>query len=199
MRIAALSSAVWFAVTLSGAAAQTPGQAAPAFTVTDAAGKPTSLADYKGKYVVLEWTNPECPFVRAQYDAATMQALQKEAVGRDVAWLSVNSTNQGHYEFKSGPQMSAWLKQQGAAPTTVLIDSTSETGRKYAAKTTPHMFVIDPAGMVVYNGAIDDRRTSRAEDRTTAKNYVRLALNDVAAGRPVAVASTPPYGCSVKY
>jgi peroxiredoxin len=193
MRITTWSLAMLFVAT--GAAAQTPGQPAPAFTVADANGKPVALADYKGKYVVLEWTNPECPFVKAQYVAETMQALQRHAACRDVVWLSVNSTSQGHYEFKSGAQMSAWVKQQGAAPASVLIDSTSETGRKYAARTTPHMFVIDPAGKVVYNG----RRSSRAEDHKTAKNYVRAALDDVAAGRPVALASTTPYGCSVKY
>ena len=200
MKFATLSSVVLFTGALAtGAIAQSPGGAAPAFAVKDASGKAVKLGDYKGKFVVLEWTNPECPFVRAQYNAETMQALQKEATGKDVVWLSINSTNQNHGEFKSGPQMASWMKGQGATQTAMLIDDTSEVATAYSARTTPHMFVIDPAGKVVYNGAIDDRRTARADDHKTAKNYVRLALNEATAGKPVSVASTTPYGCSIKY
>jgi peroxiredoxin len=182
-----------------GAAAATPGAAAPDFAVSDSHGKPVKLSDYRGKFVVLEWTNPECPFVRAQYGAATMQALQKEAAGKDVVWLSVNSTNESSSEFKSGAQMNAWIKEKDAAPKAVLIDATSATGRAYGAKTTPHMFVIDPKGTIVYAGAIDDKRSARESDRRTANNYVRAALSESLAGKPVTVASTQPYGCSVKY
>lgn len=187
-------------VLLAGAAlAATPGSAAPDFAVADSNGTTVKLSDYRGKYVVLEWTNPECPFVRAQYGAETMQALQKEAAGRDVVWLSVNSTNQSSSEYRSGAQMNAWMKEKGAAPKAVLIDATSETGRAYAAKTTPQMFVIDPKGTIVYAGAIDDKRSARESDRKTANNYVRAALGESLAGKPVTIASTQPYGCSVKY
>jgi hypothetical protein len=158
-----------------------------------------SLADYRGKLVVLEWSNPECPFVQAQYGADAMQALQKEAGARDVVWLTINSTSRAHREFKTGAQMDGWIREQGGAPKAVLIDADSAAGRAYGAKTTPHMFVIDRTGQVVYQGAIDDRRSARAADRRTAHNYVRAALDDALAGKPVRVASTTPYGCSVKY
>ena len=172
---------------------------APAFSVTDSSGKVVRLADYRGRFVVLEWSNPECPFVQAQYGAEAMQALQKEAGAKNVVWLTINSTNRGHREFRSGAQMDAWVREQRAAPAAVLIDADSATGRAYAARTTPHMFVIDPAGSIVYQGALDDRRSARAADRTGAHNYVRAPLDDALGGRPVRVASTAPYGCSVKY
>jgi hypothetical protein len=128
-----------------------------------------------------------------------MQALQKEAAAKDVVWLSINSTSQSSGEYKSGAQMSRWMADKGAAPRAVLIDATSATARAYAARTTPHMFVIDPKGAVVYAGAIDDKRSARESDRRTANNYVRAALDEALAGKPVSVASTTPYGCSVKY
>jgi peroxiredoxin len=187
------------ALAASAAWAINAGTTAPEFSVSDANGKTVKLSDYKGKFVVLEWTNPECPFVRAQYGAETMQALQKEAGGKDVVWLSVNSTNQANGEYKTGAQMRQWMAQKNAAQTAILIDSTSATGRAYDAKTTPHMFVIDPAGKIVYAGAIDDKRSARESDRKTANNYVRAALTEAMAGKPVSVANTTPYGCSVKY
>ena len=128
-----------------------------------------------------------------------MQALQKEAGGKDVVWLSVNSTNQSSSEYKTGAQMKQWMAQKGAAQSAILIDAKSDTGRAYDAKTTPHMFVIDPAGKIVYAGAIDDKRSARESDRKTANNYVRAALNEAMSGKPVTVANTTPYGCSVKY
>ena len=181
------------------ALAVTAGTAAPDFSVADSNGRTVKLSDYKGKFVVLEWTNPECPFVRAQYNAEAMQALQKEAGAKQVVWLTVNSTNKSSDEYKSGAQMNAWMKEKGAAQSAILIDATSETGRAYDAKTTPHMFVIDPAGKIVYAGAIDDKRSARESDRKIANNYVRAALGETLAGKPVTVASTTPYGCSVKY
>lgn len=179
--------------------AAAPGQAAPDFVVNDAAGKAVKLSDYRGKHVVLEWTNPECPFVRKHYDSANMQGLQKQYGAMDVVWLSVNSTNRNHAEYSTGARMTAWMQQQGGAPKAVLIDDTSATGRAYAARTTPHMFVIDPAGKIVYAGAIDDKRSANPADARTARNYVRAALTEALAGKPVTVASTTPYGCSVKY
>lgn len=179
--------------------ASTPGQPAPDFALNDATGKPVKLADQRGKYVVLEWTNPECPFVQKHYTSRNMQALQKEFVGKEVVWLSVNSTNRSHAEYKSGGEMSQWMRAQGAAQTAVLIDETGNTGRAYAARTTPHMFVVDPQGKVVYAGAIDDKRSANPADAKTANNYVRAALGESLAGKPVSVAQTRPYGCSVKY
>jgi hypothetical protein len=184
----------------SGAAtAAAPGTPAPGFTLTDTAGRTVNLADYKGRFVVLEWTNPECPFVQKHYVSKNMQALQKEAGGKDVVWLSINSTSEDSGEYKTGDQMANWMRAQGAAPKATLIDGKSTTGRAYAAKTTPHMFVVDPTGRIVYNGAIDDKRSANPADTKTANNYVRAALTEAMAGKPVTVASTTPYGCSVKY
>src|SRR6185295_11881972 len=193
----ALGPALLFAAGVAGAVVS--GAAAPGFTITDTAGKAVQLADYKGKYVVLEWTNPECPFVRKHYSSGNMQGLQKEWGGRNVVWLTINSTNATHSEFKTPREMSAWMEAQGAAPTATLLDSTSGTGRAYSAKTTPHMFVVDPGGTIIYAGAVDDKRSANPADAKTANNYVRAALAEAMAGKPVTVASTTPYGCSVKY
>lgn len=182
-----------------GVATAAPGAPAPEFTVADATGKPVKLSDYRGKFVVLEWTNPDCPFVQKHYNSRNMQDLQKEWGAKDVVWLSVNSTREGHSEYRDGAQMASWMSSQGGSPQAVLIDAKSTAGRAYSAKTTPHMFVIDPAGKIVYEGAIDDRRSANPADAKTAKNYVRAALTEATAGKPVTVASTSPYGCSVKY
>lgn len=187
------------ALTIGSAVAATPGGAAPDFSIADTAGKPVKLSDFKGKFIVLEWTNPECPFVQKHYVSQNMQALQKEWAAKDVVWLSINSTNQSSSEFKTPQQMSEWMKGKDAAQKATLIDATSAAGKAYAAKTTPHMFVIDPAGKVLYNGAIDDKRSANPADAKTAKNYVRAALTEATAGKPVTVASTTPYGCTVKY
>jgi peroxiredoxin len=197
-KLSLLAAAIALAAATTGNAAA-PGSAAPAFSVTDAAGKAVQLADYKGKFVVLEWTNPECPFVRKHYSSGNMQALQKEWGAKDVVWLAVNSTNTSSGEYKTGEQMVQWMRSQDAAPKATLIDGTSAAGRAYGAKTTPHMFVIDPTGKVVYAGAIDDKRSANPADAKTAHNYVRAALTEVTSGKPVSVASTTPYGCSVKY
>ncbi len=201
MRILRLAVPLLAAMLLAPLAtlAQSPGASAPAFTLTDTAGKTVQLADFRGKYVVLEWTNPECPFVRKHYSSGNMQGLQKEWGAREVVWLSINSTNADSYEFKTPAQMAQWMQAQGAAQEATLIDGTSAAARAYAARATPHMFVIDPAGNVVYNGAIDDRRTANPADAKLARNYVRAALTEAMAGKPVTVASTSPYGCSIKY
>ena len=172
---------------------------APDFTLTDSAGKTVKLSDYRGKFVVLEWTNPECPFVRKHYSSGNMQGLQKEWGALDVVWLAVNSTNQSSFEYKTPQQMGEWMRAKGAAPRAALVDGTSTTGRAYGAKTTPHMFVVGPDGDVIYNGAIDDRRSTNTADAKVANNYVRAALTEALAGKPVSVASTTPYGCSVQY
>ncbi len=187
------------AFTAVTALAAAPGTSAPEFTINDTAGKPVKLSDYRGKFVVLEWTNPECPFVRKHYNSGNMQDLQKEWGAKGVVWLSINSTNRESSEYKTPPQMDAWMKAGGAAPQATLIDASSGTGRAYAAKTTPQMFVVDPAGKILYNGAIDDKRSANPADAKTARNYVRVALTEAMGGKPVSVASTTPYGCSVKY
>ena len=200
MRIAPFSVSLAVALLIAPPLfAQAPGAPAPAFALTDTSGKTVKLADYRGKFVVLEWTNPECPFVRKHYNSGNMQGLQKQWGARDVVWLTINSTNTASSEYKTSGQMAQWLDGQGASPRAALIDGTSATGRAYAARTTPHMFVIDPSGNVIYNGAIDDRRTTSLADAKVAHNYVRAALTEAMDGRPVTVATTSPYGCSVKY
>ena len=176
------------------------GDAAPAFTLQDTQGRTVKLADFKGRHVVLEWTNPGCPFVVKHYDAKNMQALQKEASGKNVVWLSINSTARGHADHLAPAALQYKLSTDwGAAPTAVLMDETGSVGRAYAARTTPHMFVIDSAGKLVYAGGIDDKRSSNPADIPGARNFVRAALADSLAGKPVATPSAPPYGCSIKY
>ena len=186
-------------IALPAMAAPTPGQSAPDFALTDTAGKLVKLSDYKGRYVVLEWVNPDCPYVQRHYDSANMPNLQKETGSKNVAWLSINSTRASHPEFKTAEQMANWTKKNGAAPAATLLDSDSKVGKAYGATTTPHMYVIDPKGQLVYVGAIDDKRSASLEETRNAKNYVRAALGEAMAGKPVSVASTVSYGCTVKY
>ena len=183
----------------SAALAASSGQPAPNFTVVDTAGKSVQLSDFKGKYVVLEWTNPQCPFVRNHYNTRNMQALQESWGPRGVVWLSIASTNKTSWEYMAPPKLEAWMHDQGAAQKAVLVDDQSAVARLYQAKTTPQMFVIDPAGTIVYAGAIDDRPSTRAADPAAAKNYVRTALTEATSGKPVTTADTTPYGCSIKY
>ncbi len=194
-----LALALVFALSLPALAAPTPGQPAPDFTLSDLSGKAVKLSDLKGKFVVLEWVNPDCPYVQKHYNSANMPGLQKEFGGKQVTWLTINSTREGHSEFKSPQEMGAWMKQVGGAPAATLLDRDSKVGRLYGAVTTPHMYVIDPKGTLVYAGAIDDKRSTNPADVKTAKNYVRAALGETMAGKPVSTASTSPYGCTVKY
>lgn len=190
------------AVAASGpalAASAVVGQPAPAFSARDTGGKTVNLADFKGKHVVLEWLNPGCPYVRKHYDAKNMQATQKAAADKGVVWLAVNSTAPEYGDYLAPAQLAAWMKEQGAAATATLMDEDGKLGRAYGARTTPHMYVIDPQGRLVYAGAIDDKPTSRASDIPGAVNHVNVALAESLAGKPVSTASTRAYGCTVKY
>ncbi len=174
------------------------GQMAPAFQLASADGKQVSLADFRGKTVVLEWTNEGCPYVKKHYSGA-MQKLQKEAVADGVVWLTIISSAKGEQGFVEGESAKNWGQRFNAGFTHLLLDPTGATGRAFGAKTTPDMRVIDGEGRIIYAGGIDDKPTNKVEDLAGAKNYVRAALADHAAGRPVAVAFAQPYGCSIKY
>jgi peroxiredoxin len=179
--------------------AATVGQPAPDFKLTDTTGKSHALADFKGKTVVLEWVNYDCPFVGKHYDSGNMQKLQKTYSGKGVVWLSVNSSAPGKQGNFPADKVNALLEEKGASPTAYLQDANGAVGQAYGAKTTPHMFVIDPAGKLVYAGGIDDKKSTDVADVKTAKNFVSAALDEVLAGKPVTTGSAEPYGCSVKY
>jgi alkyl hydroperoxide reductase subunit AhpC len=187
------------ALVLSTAFAARVGERAPDFTATDSHGKVHKLSEYAGKYVVLEWHNRGCPFTAKHYNSGNMQRLEHEWTARGVIWLTVISSAPGKQGYITAADENAFLKEADAAPTAVLLDPTGALGHLYEAKTTPHMFIIDPQGTLIYNGAIDDRATTDAADIAGSKNYVSLALGEALAGKPVSTSSTRPYGCSVKY
>ncbi len=198
-RLLVLAVALAAAFVTVGRAAVSIGAPAPDFSATDLQGKTHRLSDYKGRTVVLEWVNPECPFVVKHYGSGNLPKLQAAATADGVVWLTINSARrggQGDYEANAAQ---AWLGKQGAAQTAYLRDQDGKVGRLYGAKTTPHMYVIDPAGTLVYNGAIDSIRSADVGDLAKAENYVANALAAVKAGRPVAKATSQPYGCGIKY
>jgi peroxiredoxin len=180
-------------------AAATVGQPAPNFSATDTSGKPVSLADFKGRTVVLEWVNPGCPFVQKHYGAANMQATQKDATARGAVWLTINSTAAEASDYLAPAELAQWMKAQKAAATATLMDADGRVGRAYGARTTPHMYIVDAAGTLVYAGGIDNRPSSSKADIPGATNFVKAALAETLAGKPVSQATTRPYGCSVKY
>ena len=175
------------------------GQPAPEFMLPGSDYKAHSLADYRGKVIVLEWTNPGCPFVKKWYGSGEMQKLQKEATEKGVVWLRVNSSAPGKQGAQSPSEAAATEKEQHIAATMTLLDADGKVGRLYGAKTTPHMFVINSKGLLVYAGAIDSKPSVDPADIPGATNYVTAALADLAAGKPVATPATQAYGCSVKY
>jgi len=175
------------------------GQPAPDFKLKDLSGKEHSLSEYKGKYVVLEWVNFGCPFVRKHYETQNMQKLQKDETAKGVVWLSICSSGPGKQGNFPPAEAEAKAKEFGAAPTAYLIDEDGTVGHAYDARTTPDMFVINPQGVLIYEGAIDDQPTPDHETVAIAKNYVQAALTDAMANKPVSPASTKSYGCSVKY
>jgi peroxiredoxin len=176
-----------------------PGKPAPEFKAIDSTGKTHALADFKGKTVVLEWTNDGCPYVQKHYGSGNMQTLQNEASANGVIWLTVISSAKGEQGYADATRANSIATDQKSASAAILLDPEGKLGRAYGAKTTPHMYIVDRDGKLVYNGAIDDKPTANPADINGARNYVREALGAVAAGKPVPVASTRAYGCSVKY
>lgn len=175
------------------------GQNAPDFSLKDTNGKTQKLSGYKGKYVVLEWYQPDCPFVRKHYGSGNMQKLQKEYTTKGVVWLSIDSSAPGQEGNYDAAELNAFAARDGAARTALMIDSDGKIGHLYGAKTTPNMYVIDPSGKLIYQGAIDNKRSTDLADVNTATNYVKAALDAALSGKSVATTATAPYGCSVKY
>jgi AhpC/TSA family len=175
------------------------GEPGPDFAATDTNGKVHKLSEYRGQFVVLEWTNRGCPYTQKHYNSGNMQRLQREWTGKGVIWLTIISSAPGTQGYVTAPEENAYLKEVNAAPTAVLLDPTGAVGQLYDAKTTPHMFIINSQGTLIYNGAIDDRPTTDLADINGAKNYVSVSLQEATSGKPVTDATTRPYGCSVKY
>ncbi|NBB80528.1 MAG: redoxin domain-containing protein [Verrucomicrobia bacterium] len=182
-----------------GSAAVPTGSSAPDFTLTDTTGTEHSLSDFKGKFVVLEWTNHLCPFVQKHYSKGDMQALQKEMTEDGVVWLQIISSAKGKQGYLRPEEGRAMREEKGMHSTAMLLDTSGEVGRAYDARTTPHMFLIDPEGILVYQGAIDSIQSTRQSDVAKAENYVKAAYRSALAGQPIKNATTTPYGCSVKY
>ena len=197
--VAAAALSAGALIASSANAAVESGKPAPAFTAVDSNGKTVKLADYRGKTVVIEWTNDGCPYVRKHYGSGNMQKLQKEATADGVVWLSVISSAPGQQGYADGPRANKLSVERGASPTQILLDPKGDLGHLYNAKTTPQMFIVDKAGIVAYQGAIDDKPTNNPADVVGAKNYVRTALAEIKAGKPVTPAATVSYGCTVKY
>lgn len=175
------------------------GKAAPNFSLQDSNGRTRKLSDFRGRIVVLEWLNHDCPFVKKHYDSGNMQRVQREARAQGAVWLSINSSAAGKQGHVNGAQANALTRRKNAAPSAVLLDASGVVGRAYNAKTTPHMYLISAQGAVLYNGAIDDKPSTDVADVKGAKNYVLAALTQAKKGERISVPVTQPYGCSVKY
>jgi len=188
-----------FALSALMAVALPPASTAPEFKGVDSNGVEHSLAEYRGKFVVLEWANQGCPYEQKHYQSGNMESLQKQWTSKGVVWLSIISSAPGQQGYVTPAAENDYLKTMKASPTAALLDPQGTIGHLYDAKTTPHMFVIDPAGKILYQGALDDKPTPDPSSLKGADNYVSDALTAAMAGKPVAVAATRPYGCSVKY
>jgi peroxiredoxin len=198
--VIALAALSPFASLLLPATAQaaTVGQPAPDFTLMDTAGQPVKLSQFKGKPVVLEWNNPGCPFVKKHYQG-NMQALQKEVTAQGAVWLAINSTRDDSGDYLAPAQLGRWMTEQKASPTATLMDEDGKVGQAFAARVTPHMYIVNAQGVLVYAGGIDSIASARVDDIPKATNYVRQAMAEIQAGKPVSVATSRAYGCSVKY
>jgi len=199
MRKHILGFALAMSLSMNAAWAAKVGSPAPDFTGTSTKGEKISLADYKGKFVVLEWHNKDCPYVRAHYDSGNMQKLQKEFMEKGVAWLVINSSAKGKQGFVDAKGAEEQMKKDGSTPTAYILDENGTIGKLYGAQTTPHMFIIDPKGTLIYNGAIDDKVTTEKDEVAKSNNYVVAALNEAMAGKAVSKPTSRPYGCTVKY
>ena len=175
------------------------GKQAPQFSVPDTADRKRHLAEFSGKALVLEWTSPSCPFVRAQYQSGVMQELQRWAAGQGVVWLSVLSTHPSRRDYLSPERAEAFNRSRNAAPTALLLDSEGAMGRAFGAVVTPHMFVIAPKGTLVYAGAIADKATMDPKEARASRNFVRAALEDLVAGRQIVTPTSRPFGCAIAY
>ena len=177
----------------------TVGQAAPNFSAKDVNGKTVALADFKGKTVVLEWVNPGCPYVRKHYSGGNMQSTQQDAAAKNAVWLAINSTGNDHPDYLKPADLGKWMKEQKAPATHTLMDEDGKIGKAYGARTTPHMYIVDAKGTLVYAGGIDSIPSASASDIPQATNYVKVSLSEISGGKSVSNAVTRPYGCSVKY
>ena len=184
---------------LFAAGSPTVGSAAPDFSVTDSKGKTQSISQHKGKTVVLEWFNPECPFVKKHYGSNNMQKLQDEFTGKGVVWLTIDSSAAGKEGHLTSEQAEKQITEWKMKSTALLLDPDGKAGQAYGAKNTPHMFIINPEGKLIYAGAIDSKPSPKPEDIASSTNYVKVALDEAMAGKTVSNANTKPYGCSVKY
>ena len=196
--IATLGAVAWNASRPAQADA-TVGKAAPNFSLKDSNGRTRKLSDFRGRIVVLEWLNHDCPFVKKHYNSGNMQRVQRQARAKGAVWLSINSSASGKQGHVNGAQANSLTKSKNAAPSAVLLDASGKVGRAYNAKTTPHMYLISERGTVLYNGAIDDKPSTDVADINGAKNYVLAALAQAKKGEKISVSVTQPYGCSVKY
>ena len=201
MKTKLLTALLTLAASAALFAAESPavGTNAPDFSLTDSKGKTQSVSQYKGKYVVLEWFNPECPFVKKHYGSGNMQKLQQEFTGKGVVWLTIDSSAPGLEGNLTADQANAKMSEWKTKQTALVLDPDGKAGRSYGAKNTPHMFVINPEGKIVYEGAIDSKATPNPSDIANSTNYVKVALEESMGGKPVSNANTKPYGCSVKY
>lgn len=192
---------LWPATSADAQQLQMPGNGrpAPAFSATDSHGRTRSLAEFRGQWVVLEWWNRDCPYVVKHYRSGNMQRLQRDYTGRGVVWLTIVSSAPGKQGYVTPEQANQTVAEQTAVPTAVLLDPTGVVGRLYGARNTPQMYVINPQGVVLYGGAIDNRPSARLSDIEGAHNYLSAALDEAMAGRPVTTPRTEPYGCTVKY
>ncbi|EQA35106.1 redoxin [Leptospira inadai serovar Lyme str. 10] len=179
--------------------AMKPGDMAPDFSEKDISGKLRNLSEFKGKFLVLEWHNQGCPFVKKHYGSGNMQKLQKEVTAKGIVWLSVISSAPGKQGYVTPEEEKEYLKKSQASPSAVLFDSDGTMGKAYGAKTTPQMVLISPQGKILYNGAIDDKPSTDQSDIPSAKNYISAAIDEALAGKLISVSTSQPYGCSVKY